>query len=42
MEALPHREEVKGREAIPSYEIFKQGGNRIIIGKITPPKRKSL
>ena len=32
MEALPHREEIKGIEAIPSYETFKQGGNRIIIG----------
>ena len=42
MEALPHTEEVKGIEAIPSYETFKQGGNRIIIGKITPSKRKSL
>ena len=31
-EALPHREEIKGIEAIPSYETFKQGGNRIIIG----------
>ena len=31
-EALPHREEVKGIEAIPSYETFKQGGNRITIG----------
>ena len=31
-EALPHREEMKGIEAIPSYETFKQGGNRIIIG----------
>ena len=31
-EALPHREEIKGIEAIPSYEAFKQGGNRIIIG----------
>ena len=30
--ALPHREEIKGIEAIPSYETFKQGGNRIIIG----------
>ena len=26
MEALPHREEIKGIEAIPSYETFKQGG----------------
>ena len=41
MEALPHREEIKGIEVIPSYETFKQGGNRIIIG-LTPPKRKSL
>ena len=32
MEALPHREEIKGIEAIPSYETFKQGENRIIIG----------
>ena len=32
MEALPHREEIKGIETIPSYETFKQGGNRIIIG----------
>ena len=32
MEALPHREEIKGIEAIPSYETFKQGGNRLIIG----------
>ena len=31
-EALPHREEIKGIEAIPSYETFKQGGKRIIIG----------
>ena len=31
-EALPHREEIKGIEVIPSYEIFKQGGNRITIG----------
>ena len=31
-EALPHREEIKGVEAIPSYETFKQGGNRITIG----------
>ena len=31
-EALPHREEVKGMEVIPSYETFKQGGNRITIG----------
>ena len=31
-EALPHREEIKGIEAIPSYETFKQGGNRISIG----------
>ena len=31
-EALPHREEIKGIEAIPSYETFKQGGNRVIIG----------
>ena len=31
-EALPHREEIKGIEAIPSYKTFKQGGNRIIIG----------
>ena len=29
--APPHREEIKGVEAIPSYETFKQGGNRIII-----------
>ena len=32
MEALPHGEEIKGIEAIPCYETFKQGGNRIIIG----------
>ena len=32
MEALPHREEIKGVDAIPSYETFKQGGNRIAIG----------
>ena len=32
MEALPHREEKKGIEAIPSYETFKQGGSRVIIG----------
>ena len=32
MEALPHREEIKGIEAIPNYEMFKQGGNRITIG----------
>ena len=32
MEALPHREEIKGIEAIPSYETFKQGGSRVIIG----------
>ena len=31
-EALPHREEIKGIEAIPSYEMFKQGGNRVTIG----------
>ena len=31
-EALPHREEIKGIEAIPSYETFKQGGNRVTIG----------
>ena len=31
-EALPHREEIKGIEAIPSYETFKQGGSRVIIG----------
>ena len=31
-EALPHREEIKGVEAIPSYETFKQGGNRITVG----------
>ena len=30
--ALPHREEIKGIEAIPSYETFKQGGNKIIKG----------
>ena len=32
MEALPHKEEIKGIEAIPSYETFKQGGSRVIIG----------
>ena len=32
MEALPHREEIKGIEAIPSYETFKKGGSRVIIG----------
>ena len=32
MEALPHREEIKGIEAIPSYETLKQGGKRITIG----------
>ena len=32
MEALPHREEIKGIEAIPSYKTFKQGGSRVIIG----------
>ena len=31
-EALPHQEQIKGIEGIPSYETFKQGGNRIIIG----------
>ena len=31
-EALPHREEIKGIETIPSYETFKQRGNRIILG----------
>ena len=31
-EAMPHRKEIKGIEAIPSYETFKQGGNRIITG----------
>ena len=31
-EALPHREEIKGIEAIPSYQTFKQGGSRVIIG----------
>ena len=41
MEGLPHREEIKGIEVIPSYETFKQGGNRITIA-LTPPKRKSL
>ena len=30
-EDLPHREEIKGVEAIPSYETFKQGGNRITV-----------
>ena len=30
-EALSHREEIKGIEAVPSYETFKQGGNRIAI-----------
>ena len=30
-EALPHREEIKGIEAIPSYETFKQDGSRVII-----------
>ena len=32
IEALPHREEIEGIEAISSYKTFKQGGNRIIIG----------
>ena len=31
-EALPHREEIKGVEAIPRYKTFKQGGSRITIG----------
>ena len=31
-EALIHREKIKAVEAIPSYETFKQGGNRITIG----------
>ena len=31
-EALPHREEIEGIEAVPSYETFKQGGSRVIIG----------
>ena len=30
-ESLPHREEIKGVEAIPSYETFKQVGNKITI-----------
>ena len=30
--ALFHRKEIKGIEAMPSYETFKQDGNRIIIG----------
>ena len=32
MVALPHREEIKGIEAIPSYNVFKQSGSRVIIG----------
>ena len=40
MEALPHREEIKGIEAIPSYEMFKQGGNRIIIGLSNTTREK--
>ena len=31
-EPLPLREAIKGVEAIPSYEIFKQGGSRLTIG----------
>ena len=31
LETLPHRKEIKGIEAIPSYETFKQGGSRVII-----------
>ena len=32
MEPLPIREEIDGVEAITSYETFKQGGSRLIIG----------
>ena len=31
-ESLPAREAIEGIEAMPSYETFKQGGNRITIG----------
>ena len=32
MESLPGREAIEGVEAVPSYETFKQGGNRVTIG----------
>ena len=32
MEPLPIREAIDGVEVIASYETFKQGGNRVIIG----------
>ena len=31
-ESLPAQEAIKGVEAVPSYETFKQGGNRVTIG----------
>ena len=31
-ESLPAREAIEGVEAVPSYETFKQGGNRVTIG----------
>ena len=40
-QALPHSKEVKGIEAIPSYETFKQGGNRITIGLTNTTQEKS-
>ena len=39
-EALPHREEIKGIEAIPSYETFKQSGNRVTIGSNNTTQEK--
>ena len=39
-EALPHREEIKGVEAIPSYETFKQGGKRITFGLYNTTQEK--
>ena len=31
-ESLPAREAIEGVEAVPSYETFKQGGNRVTVG----------
>ena len=31
-ESLPAQEAIEGVEAVPSYETFKQGGNRVTIG----------
>ena len=31
-ESLSAREAIEGIEAVPSYETFKQGGNRVTIG----------